>query len=204
MLSLLKKSDAPPPVQPFWHPDFRNQQKLPDIKAVRTTFWINGPAIFIVLALGLYFGLQAWQLRGLKQQLAETEARIARDKRPSDQAKALFAKFQAEEARVNEIDAFLKSKPIVSTLILRLAETLPPNIAIDAIDLRGNGLVVRLSVRGDAAAASGYATAYLEQLRADKELSAFENFAFTSTPVRNPSTNNMSVEFLLGLKGAKK
>lgn len=204
MLPFLKKREAAPVVQPFWHPEFRNREKLPDIKAVRTTFWINGPAIFAVLALGMYFGIQQWQLRALRQQVADADARIERDKKPSDQAKALYAKFQTEETRINEIQTFLKAKPLVSTLILRLGETLPKDIAIDALDLRDAGLSMRLSVRGDAAAASGQATAYLEQLKADKELSAFDDFVFASPPVRNPSTSNVSVEFLLRLKGVKK
>ena len=55
---------------------------------------------------------------------------------------------------------------------------------------------------GDAAAASGHATAYLEQLRNDKELSLFDQFTFTSTPTRNPATGRMAVEFLLRLKPA--
>lgn len=203
-LKLLKKSDAPPPVQPFWHPDFRQRQKLPDIKAVRTTFWVNGPAIFVALALGLYFGLQEWQLRNLNLQIAEADARITRDKKGSDQAIALFKKFQGEEARINEVDAFVKARPLFSAIVLRLSHTLPPNIAVDAMDFRDTGLNLRLSVRGDAVAASGTGSAYRDQLAADKELAMFDDVSFTSTPVRSATTGRMSVEIFLRLKGAKK
>jgi hypothetical protein len=199
MLSLLKKKSdaAAAPAVPNWHPNFRNYEKLPDIKVVRTAFFINGAAIFIALALGIYFGTKEWQLRVIKGQIAEVQRQIDVNKRPSDQAVALYKKFQAEEAKVNEVDAFVKSKPLVSALILRLADTLPKNIAIDSIDMRADGMVLRLSVRGDSAAASGYATDYLEQLRADKELAHFDEFAFTGTPTRNPTTGRMAVEFIL-------
>jgi hypothetical protein len=63
---------------------------------------------------------------------------------------------------------------------------------------------MRLTVRGDSEAASGYATAYLDQLRADKELAHFGEFTFTSTPTRNPSTGHMAVEFLLKVKAPAK
>lgn len=209
MLSLLKKkSEAEAAVAPpGWHPNFRNYEKLPDIKVVRTAFFVNGAAVFVALALGIYFGFKEWQLRVVNAQIAEEQRKIDRDKRASDQAVAMFKKFQAEEARVLEVDAFVKSKPIVSTLLLRLGETLPPNIAIDNIDLRGEGLALRLSVRGDAVAASGYATVYLDQLKADKALSDFGEFVFTSTPTRNPTSGRMAVEFMLKFKpppGAKK
>jgi len=174
---------------------------LPDIKVVRTAFFVNGAAIVIALSATLYFGLKEWQLRGLQGQTAVLQSRIDRDKKASDQAVALFKKFQTEEAKVVEVDAFVQSKPIVSALIMRLGETLPPNIAIDSIDLRDNGLVLRMSVRGDAAAASGYASAYLDQLKADKQLTNFEDVVFTSTPTRNPATNRMAVEFLLKTRG---
>ena len=130
MLSLLKKksdTDAAPAL-PAWHPNFRNYEKFPDVKVVRTELFVNGVSILIVLSLASYLGMRDWQLRGTNTQIAEVEAQIARDKRASEQAVALFKKFQVEEAKVNEVDTFMKSKPIVSALILRLAQTLPKNI----------------------------------------------------------------------------
>jgi hypothetical protein len=209
MLSLLKKkseADAPPAL-PAWHPNFRNYKKLPDVKVVRTAFFVNGIAILAAVSLGAYAGFREYQLNVVNVQIAEVQTQIDRDKKVSDQAVALFKKFQAEEAKVMEVETFLKSKPLFSTLILRLAQTLPQNIAIDNIDLRDTGLTLRLSVKGDAAAASGYATAYLEQLRADKQLNQlFEQATFTGSPTRNPATGKMAVEFLLRTKvpGGKK
>jgi len=204
MLSLLKKkSDADTaPALPAWHPNFRNYEKLPDVKVVRTAFFINGVSIFLAVALLVYSGFREWQIRVIGSQIVDVQAQIDRDKGASDQAIALYKKFQADEAKVAEVDTFLQSKPVVSALLIRLAQTLPKDIAFDTLDLRENGLTLRLSVRGDAAAASGHATAYLEQLRADKELSQFDQFTFTSTPTRNPATGRMAVEFLLRLKPA--
>jgi hypothetical protein len=199
MLSLLKKKSDEDAAEalPAWHPNFRNYQKLPDIKVVRTAFFVNGIAIFVVLALATYLGFREWNLRLLHQQVAQMQSEIDRDKRASDQAIALFNKFKTAETKVNEVNVFMTSKPLVSALLVRLAQTLPKNIALDNFDLRDTGITLRLSVRGDPAAASGYATAYLEQLRGDKELAQFGDVSFTSTPTLNPSTGKMAVEFLL-------
>jgi hypothetical protein len=180
-----------------WHPNFRNYEKLPDIKVVRTAFFVNGAAIFVALALGVYAGSKQLQLNEFNTQIAEEQRKVNASKQASDQAIATFKKFQAEEAKFTEIDDFVKSKPLVSVLWMRLGETVPANIAFDNLDLRSDGLAMRLSVRGDAVAASGYATAYLEQLKADKKLSYFSEFAFTSTPTRNPTSGRMAVEFIL-------
>ena len=202
---LKKKSDAAaaPALLP-WHPNFRNYEKLPDIKVVRTAFFVNGTAIALVVALVTYFGIKEWQLRGLNVQIADWQRQIDRDKKESEQAIAQFKKFQAEEAKINEVDAFLKSKPIVSEIVIRLAQTLPTNVALDSLDLRDNGMVLRLAVRGAPDAALGYATVYLEQLRNDPVFSRFDDFQFTGTPTRNPTTGRMAVEFFLHLKGVKK
>lgn len=202
MLPFLKKKSeaADAPALPAWHPNFRNFEKLPDIKIVRTAFFVNGVSIAVALTLSIYCGFKEWELSVINGQIAQLQAEIARDKPASDRAIEQFKKFQAGEAKINEVEAFLKSRPLVSELVLRLARTLPSNIAIDSLDLRETGMTMRLSIRGDAAAASGYANAYLEQLRNDKELTLFDDFTFTGSPVRNPSSGRMAVEFMLRLK----
>ena len=203
MLSLLKKkSDASAaPQVPAWHPNFRNYEKLPDIKVVRTAFFVNGAAIFVAVGLLLYFGFQEWQLHVLNGQVADWQRQIDRDKPESDKAVALYKKFVAEEAKIDDVDAFVKSKPITSDLILHLGQTLPNNIAVDTLDLRETGLALRLTVRGAPEAAAGYATAYLDQLRNDKELSHFDDFRATSSS-RNASSGRLAVELFLRLKPA--
>ena len=201
---LKKKSEAPAvSLMPSWHPNFRNYEKLPDIKVVRTAFFVNGAAISLALALGIYLAFQEWSLHVLKTQIADAERQVAHDKAGSDQAVALFKKFQTDGARMLEVDAFIKSKPNVSDLLVRLAQTLPANIAIDSFDLRENGLALRLTVRGAPDAASGYANAYLDQLRADKQFARFDQvtpngFAITNVQ-RNVATGRLNVEFFLSL-----
>ncbi len=203
MLSLLKKkSEAGAAAQvPPWHPNFRNYEKLPDIKVVRTAFFVNGAAIFLATALLIYFVFQEWQLHVLNGQIADAQRQIDRDKPGSDQAKALYTKFETEEAKINEVDAFVKSKPVTSDLLLHIGQTLPGNVALDNFDLKETGLSLRLTVRGAPEAAAGYATAYLDQLRNDKELSRFDDFKATSSS-RNAASGRLSVELFLRLKPA--
>jgi hypothetical protein len=203
---LKKKSDAAAaPEVPAWHPNFRNYEKLPDIKVIRTAFFVNGAAIFAALALLVYFGYEELKLRAVTSQVADWQKQIDRTKKESEAAIATYKKFQAEEAKINEVEAFVTSKPSISALIIRLAQTLPAGIAIDSLDLREAGMALRLSIKGTPAVASQNANNYLDQLKADPELAArFDKFEFTSTPTRNPTTGRVAVEFFLQLKGAKK
>jgi hypothetical protein len=204
MLPFLKKKskEAAAPLVPAWHPNFRNAERLPDIKVIRTSFFVNGTAITIMLALVTFFVIDQWQLRSLKNQIADAETRIARDQKPSTAAKALFTKFQAEEVKFNEVEAFLNSRPVTSPLFLHLAKSVPSDVmALDIIDLRPDGLTMRLSVRGRTEVAIGRATAFLEKLKADAELKkVFDEVRFATAPAPNPATGRVAVEFFMRLK----
>jgi hypothetical protein len=90
-------------------------------------------------------------------------------------------------------------------LIVRLGQTLPPNIAIDSFDLSELRLVMRITVRGAPDVAPTYANAYLDQLRADKELARFDQAAFKGeNPQRNAATGRLTVEISMPIKKAGK
>src|SRR5688572_30471847 len=163
MLSLLKKKSeaSAAPAVPPWHPNFRNFERLPDTKVVRTAFFINGAAIVVAAVLLLWLAYREYGLRDLRGQIAAAQQQIEHDRPGSDQAIAQFKKFQADEARVKEINEFLTSRPLVSELLVQLGQTLPSNIAVDGFELRPTGLRLVVAVRGAPDQASGHASAYL-------------------------------------------
>ena len=206
MLSLLKKKPdaAAANLTPAWHPNFRNFERLPDTKVVRTTFFINGGAIAVALVLLVYTGNRELNLHAVNSQIEEVEAQIVRDKPASDKAVSLFTKFKVEEAQLNEVDAFIKSRPIVSDLLLRIGQTLPANVALDYLDLRENLLILRGTVRGAPDMASGYASAYVEQLRVDPLLVLKIDDVVLKNLNRIPISGRLAIEIELKLKGAAK
>ena len=212
MPSLLKRKPEADAVSemPPWHPNMRNFARLPDTKVVRTAFFINGAFIFVAIGLLLWFAYQEYKLHNLERQVAAWDQQISRDKKDSDRFVALYGKFKEEQARVGEVDNFLKSRPALSQLLMRFGETLPKDIALDSFEEQLTGVVLRCTVRGNPAEASGYATAYLDQLRADKVLAGyFEDYAF-SGPGLTPmgQSRRLSLQLFLrfrpSLKGGRK
>jgi hypothetical protein len=213
MLSLLKKkSEARAGVSemPPWHPNLRNASRLPDTKVVRTSFFVNGVSIFVAVAALLWFAYQEYKLHDLNRQIDVWQAQIDRDKKESDRFIGIYRKFKDEQAKVDEVNGFLRSKPAVSELIMYIGETLPQEIALDAYEQQATGLTLRGTVRGTPDEATGYATAYLDQLRADKTLAInFGEIAFSGPGVaRNPQTGKLSLQLFLkfgpSVKGPKK
>ena len=207
MPPLLKKkaeTASAPSQMPSWHPSFRNYERLPDIKVVRTVFFVNAVAITVALAMFTVFIFKEYHLHSLRRQVADVRAQGDRDRRGSDQAIALFKKFQGEEKKILEIDAFLKVRPLLSDLLLQIGRTLPKNIALNSLDVHDNGLVMRGTVRGAPELASGEASNYVEQLRGDRAIKVlFDEVTLTSIS-RNGQTGRLSVELFLKFKRAKK
>jgi hypothetical protein len=207
MLPLLKKktkATSATPQMPAWHPSFRNYERLPDIKVIRTVFFVNAVAVTVAFTMFTVLIFKEYHLHSLRRQVADVRAQSDRDKPGSDQAIALFKKFQSEEKKILEIDAFLKARPLLSDLLLQIGRTLPKNIALNSLDVHDNGLVMRGTVRGAPELASGEASNYVEQLRGDRAIKVlFDEVTLTSIS-RNGQTGRLSVELFLKFKRAKK
>lgn len=183
-----------------WHPDFRDVRKLPDVKVVRTAFFINGVLAVAGVLLGGTLAFREWQVREVLGKISEEDVKIARDRPLSEAALKQYQAFREDFARVEEVSAFVAARPSVPRLLRRLGETLPPDLALDGFELREEGLALRFTARGDALVASGLATRYLEALRGDAALGAFDQFTFAGTPARNATTGRVGVEFFLRLR----
>jgi hypothetical protein len=185
-----------------WHPDFRDVRKLPDVKVVRTAFFINGALAVAAVLLGGSLVFREWQVREVAGRMADEERKIVRDRPLSEVAWQQYQVFREDHARVEAVHAFVTARPSVPRLLRRLGETLPPDLALDGFELREDGVALRFTARGDALAASGLATRYLEALRGDTAMGAFDQFTFAGTPARNVTSGRVGVEFFLRLRAA--
>jgi hypothetical protein len=206
MLSLLKKpaSEASEPALPAWHPDFRNYQRLPDTKVVRTSFLVNGIMLLVAGVAFIAMAYRVYEWRELSSQVTQWEQQIDRDKTPSAQAVVLYKKFQAEAANVAAVNTFLNSRPIVSELLLQIAKTLPDYVAIDRFDLGATHLNVRGTVRGAPDQASGRASSYLQILKSNPFLQERFSEINLLNLNRDPKSGGLTLELSLKLKEPKK
>jgi len=197
-----KKSDASASSVPAWHPNLRIVEQLPDTKVVRTAFFVNGLAAVIA---ALYLGHQEWKLHGVNKEIADWQSQIDQDKKQSQDFVALYGDFKLEEAKTSEVADFMTSKPIVSAIVLRLGEMTPKKIAFDGLDFKDTGVSIKATVKGAPDRASGDASAYEKQLRADKVLGPMFSDVNLLTMRRNTSSGRLVIEIFCAFKkGAKK
>jgi hypothetical protein len=60
-----------------WRPDFRDRQSLPDIKTVRTTFFISAIAVTIAVMSVMHVGFQEYTIYSLERKIEEGKTEIA-------------------------------------------------------------------------------------------------------------------------------
>jgi hypothetical protein len=198
LLKIKKSERAAVSLVPPWHPNFRNFERLPDVKAVRTSFFVNGAAITITLAVLFYFGWQEYNLHEVHLQINEWQRQIDANEKASEKAVQLYKKFKDEEKKVSDVGDFVKNDFVLSDFVIELGQTLPENIALNSIDVHQGGAWLRGIVRGTSDEASGQASAYIDQLRANPRIaSKFANVSLTSL---NRGVKAGELDFELSLK----
>lgn len=202
---LRKKSDAGAVTAPLWHPNFRNYERLPDTKHVRTAFFVNAVAIGVAACLILYTAFNELRIRTLSQQVAEAEEQIEARKSQNAEALRLSQVFVEEEKKLNEAVGFGSLAIAPTDFVLLLGETLPKDIAIEFLDMRlaeptGPTVVLRGSASGSPEQASGAASSYADVFRTHPRFVASIEKADITNVNRDATRGVITFEVVLRLK----
>lgn len=207
MLSLAKKSDEPA-VAPRWHPNFRNFERLPDTKVVRTAFFINTAAIAIAAGMLLWVGYQEYTNWSIREQIAQAEAAIEANKKQNAEATKLSKIFAENAKKLDEAVAFVAVPITPAEYVAIIGQTLPKEVQIDFLDMRTGDATrnavfqLRGRVAGSPDLASGIASSYVDTLRAQPRLS--EVFESINLNRINRDSSGMIFEIALTVKSAAK
>jgi hypothetical protein len=208
-LSLSKKSDAQPAVAPIWHQNFRNFERLPDTKVVRTTFFINTAAVAVALSLLLWLGYREMHIRSLNELVVDAQKQIDSNLKQSNEAIRLSKVFADEEKKLTDAAAFIAQPIAPLDLVLILGQSLPKGIALESIDMRMSGqpplqCSLRGIVSGTADQATGMTSNYIDQLRAQRHIgTVFDPITLTSLD-RDPARGVLVFEIVLKVKANTK
>ncbi len=203
MLSLAKKSEDQLGAEPLWHADFRNLERLPDTKVVRTTFFVNTASIAGTLALLLWTGYREYHIRTLDNQIAESQQQIDSHIKQNREALRLSQVFIGEEKKLHEAEAFLRAPISPSEFIDLVGQTLPKEISIEyaetrLADTKNQVFILRGLVAGTRDQASGSASSYVDTLRTNPRLgSVFEPIVLEKL---NPDGSSGLLAFEISLK----
>lgn len=205
---LSKKGEASIVAAPRWHPNFRNYEKLPDTKVVRTTFFVNTAAIAITVGLLLWTGFREYRINNLSQQVADSQSQIDSNKLQNAEALATSKKFADEYAKVQEAIKFSTLPIEPSEFVVLLGKTLPKEVSIDTIDMKlsdakNPSITLRGGVTGAPDQAMGAVSSYVDIFRNNPELAAIVAKAEITTVNRDPRTGAALFEIALAMRKEK-
>ncbi len=209
MLSLTKKSDAQPVAAPPWHTNFRNFERLPDTKVVRTTFFINTAAIAIAASMLLWLASREYTNKSLQDQIVAAKGQIEANTKQNAEALRLSKIFLDEQKKLEEAAAFNKSSITVLEFVDLLAQTMPKEIIIDSAEARfsdpkNSGFQIRGRVAGSPDQASGLASNYVDLLRTNPRISAVFDPVTLNRIDRDVNGTFMNFDISFTLKPEKK
>lgn len=119
-----------------WHQDFRNTDALPDIKVVRTRFFVNLVAIFIPLFVATLWIQQELSLGEVRGGIAELEDEKASLVASNGELVSLSREFMKEAAKVESLDAYYHNLFPVSDYLVTLSEQVSEDMVISSMDLK--------------------------------------------------------------------
>ncbi len=196
------KAESPNAVVFAWRPDFREVETLPDLKTVRTSFFLNISSLAVALAVILFSVHREWTAASLRRTLQDVSARTAEAEVPSKKAVADFAIFETERKKFEEIKKLNGSSFRLSDYILKLSETLPSNIWLNKFELRPGGqtILIGASIEGQDASANAAVSEFEKLLRADESMR--EHFAEIQliNVARDQSADRLVFELLFTFK----
>lgn len=201
---------------PNWRPDFRDNDALPDVKAVRTNFMVNLVAMAVAIILGVMLGIKEFEAMSLQGDIARLEAGIQKDSANNRNALKLSGQFEKESPKIEDLVSFYKGYQSPLEAILLICKSRPETIALNSLSVskwsknigtqRKPNLVYmpQISLKGVLKGESVEALQELDKYKATlEELEAFKDKLESidvSQPKRNPSLGMFEFSIVIKLK----
>jgi hypothetical protein len=199
-------------IQPNWHPNFRLVEQLPDIKVIRTDFFVNvvsvGLAVFL---LGLVL-LAEYNAFALNREIAKYNTDIGEKKGTNQGNLNYSAEFDRLAQDVAEVGKFLDVHLTPTEVLLALTDILPRNIVTKSLSYddiqiqvgrrsnRSKGIEFRGSVQGSPDEATAIVTKFQEDLANHEVLKPLIKKVELISLVRSASGFSVSIRIELNPK----
>ncbi|MEM9026230.1 MAG: hypothetical protein AAGB06_04775, partial [Verrucomicrobiota bacterium] len=118
-----------------WHPDFRIESELPDIKIIRTDFIINGIAGFIALLMLVMVVSREFSLRSKHAILEDLVSEVADLERGNSKNLNDSTTFKAVAPLLTDLEKFYLSPIDPVEIVVEVAKILPEGVLLERIDL---------------------------------------------------------------------
>jgi len=194
---------------PPWHPDFRDISTLPDVKVVRTSFFINALGVALFAAAALLLGHHEVQRAALREATHQSERQVAENRPRHNQVVQMQRDFDTHARLLTEVTSFAEASLDLSTFLIAVGDTLPEEMILttvrfsEANDRNRDPLrQLQLSgvIRGTPESAASVVTNYLGAFQANPVFLAEVDNAVPTSLVPSPDGEMMAFGIQITLK----
>ncbi len=183
--------------QSYWHPNFRIADSLPDLKVVRTDFFINAISLSLAAVAVFFLAIREYKAFNLKGEIAAWEEKIESSRTENLGFLKLSADFKKEKVRIEEVRDFVITDLPVTEFLQDLGPTIPEGLDLDSMAFGHERIVIRGTILGNSETASIALSDYLDVLRENPGIGPrFEDISLTSL-VRDARSAVLSFEIVL-------
>ncbi len=117
-----------------WHPDFRIQDTLPDVKVVRTDFIINFITITAAVLLAGFYGYRKLYSWDLGSRIADVEAQIEQATPENRRNLKNSGDFKKASTQIEDLVKFYSQSEPPLDFLVEISQTRPEYIALSSIE----------------------------------------------------------------------
>lgn len=175
-----------------WRPNFRDVEALPDLRVVRTKFFLPAIAISLTVAFSSYLIFQEYRAVGIAENIRKVEAEIATYEETHSEKVELNSEFMQITNTLDEIVRFKAGKLVGSDFLLALSSRLQGGMYLTRVEYIDGKASIDGSVQVPAEKASRLVNQYLRSLEEGDVLQGFLTEYKLTTLERDGGGNNFS------------
>ena len=124
-----------------WHQDFRNADALPDIKVIRTRFFVNFVALVIPLFVATMWIQKEVALNTLKSDIQELETDKSSMQASNNALVELSREFMKESAKIESLDEYYWNLFPLSDYLVTLSDKVGEEMVVSTMELKKSNRV---------------------------------------------------------------
>ena len=125
-----------------WHQDFRNPESLPDIKVIRTQFFLNFVAVLLPMVVAIFWVQKEMAISVLKGDIEKLESQKTSMKADNAKLVGYSRDFMKESAKLDVLGDYYYNLFSVSEMIAGISEKVPEEITLSSVRIEKGTRVV--------------------------------------------------------------
>ncbi len=117
-----------------WRPNFMDTKTLPDVKTVRTSFFVSSLALSLAVMSLMRLGFHEYSIVSAEQKIEAVNVEIAARQGVHAKAIGMNNIFTEKVRRIDELNAFESDQMIASDMLIYVGKSLMPDMSLSSVE----------------------------------------------------------------------